>query len=138
MNDFYNPQFSNLQTQIQQIQSLMGKTPGAMPPPAAPPQAIPQVNGIEGAREYLKTKMSANSTAAVFDKSDCVFFALAVDANGNPQPIKRCPYTMEDVPEPGSDNITRKDFEAFEEKIMGLITSMAPKKAQVKKEVLEE
>jgi len=137
MDSFYNPQLSSLQTQIQQIQSLMGKTPQAAAP-QAPPQAIPQVDGLDGAREYLKTKMSANSTAAVFDKSDSVFFALAVDANGIPQPIKRCPYTMEDVPEPGSNTITKQDLDAFEEKIMGLIASMAPKKAPAKKEATEE
>ena len=82
--------------------------------------------------------MPPNSKDAVFDKVEPVFFALAVDANGIPQPIKRCPYTMEDVPEPGSDTITRKDFEAFEEKVMGLIASMAPKKASVKKEASDE
>ena len=135
MNDFLNPQLSNLQTQLQQIQSLMGKTPPAVP--ASPPHTIPEVDGIEGVRQFQKT-MPPNSKDAVFDKVEPVFFALAVDANGIPQPIKRCPYTMEDVPEPGSDTITRKDFEAFEEKVMGLIASMAPKKATVKKEAADE
>ena len=67
-----------------------------------------------------------------------LFFALAVDANGVPQQMYRCPYTMEPVPEPGSDNITRKDFEDFKQEIRDAMAARAPKKAQVKKEVLEE
>lgn len=124
MNDYFNPQLTNLQTQLQQIQSLMGKTPQTTP--QAPPQAIPQVDGVEGARQYLKT-MSANSTAAVFDKADSVFFALAVDANNIPQPIKRCPYTMEDVPEPGSNTVTKQDFEAFRDEIRGALAALVKK-----------
>ena len=125
MNDYFNPQLSSLQTQIQQIQNLMGKSSAPMPV-QTPPQAIPQVDGVEGARQYLKT-MSANSTAAVFDKSDSVFFALAVDANNIPQPIKRCPYTMEDVPEPGSNTVTKQDFEAFRDEIRGALAALVKK-----------
>ena len=121
-NAFFNPQLSSLQTQIQQIQSLMGKTPQQ----TVPPQAIPQVDGLEGARQYQKT-MPANSTAAVFDKSECVFFALAVDANGIPQPIKRCPYTMEDVPEPGANVVTKQDFEALRQEMRDALAALARK-----------
>ena len=135
MNDFnFNPQISNLQTQMQQLQALMGKTPTAAP--AAPPHTIPEVDGIEGARQFQKT-MPPNSKDAVFDKVEPVFFALAVDANGIPQPIKRCPYTMEDVPEPGSDTITRKDFEDFKQEIRDAMAVLVPKKAKVK-EATEE
>ena len=135
MNDFLNPQLSNLQTQLQQIQSLMGKTPPAVP--ASPPHTIPEVDGIEGARQFQKT-MPPNSKDAVFDKVEPVFFALAVDANGIPQPIKRCPYTMEDVPEPGSDTITRKDFEDFKQEMRDAITALLPKRSQTKKEAADE
>ena len=135
MNDFsFNPQLTNLQTQLQQIQSLMGKTPAAVP--SSPPHTIPEVDGIEGARQFQKT-MPPNSKDAVFDKVEPVFFALAVDANGIPQPIKRCPYTMEDVPEPGSDTITRKDFEDFKQEIRDAMAVLVPKKAKVK-EATEE
>ena len=65
------------------------------------------------------------------DKNDMVFFGLSVDANGNPNPIKRCPFTIEDVPEPGSDTITKADLAAFEQKIMTLIA------ANMKKEEVE-
>ena len=124
--EYFNPQLQNLQTQMQQLQTLIGQKPTTIQAPAAPPQAIPQVDGLEGAREYLK-KLPANSTAAVFDKSDTVFFGLAVDANGVPQPIKRCPYTMEDVPEPGSNAITRQDFEEFKKEMRDAMAALVKK-----------
>lgn len=114
--------YSNLQTQIQQALNLMNRP---VPPPQAPPKqatTILEVDGIEGARTFQKS-MAPNSSAAVFDKSEQVFFGLAVDANGNPAPVKRCPFTVEDVPEPGTDTITKADFEAFEQKIMALIAA---------------
>lgn len=113
--------YSNLQTQIQQALNLMNRPPQ---PQAPTKQAttIPEVDGIEGARIFLKG-MAPSSSAAVFDKNEQVFYGLAVDANGNPAPIKRCPFTVEDVPEPGSDAITKADFEAFEQKIMALIAA---------------
>ena len=113
--------YSNLQTQIQQALNLMNRPPQ---PQAPTKQAttIPEVDGIEGARIFLKG-MAPSSSAAVFDKNEPVFFGLAVDANGNPAPIKRCPFTVEDVPGPGTDTITKADFEAFEQKIMALISA---------------
>ena len=113
--------YSNLQTQIQQALNLMNRPPQ---PQAPTKQAttIPEVDGIEGARIFLKG-MAPSSSAAVFDKNEPVFFGLAVDANGNPAPIKRCPFTVEDVPEPGTDTITKADFEAFEQKSMALIAA---------------
>ena len=127
MNDFnFNPQLTNLQAQLQQLQGLMGKTPGVSSP-SAPPHTIPEVDGIEGARQFQKT-MPPNSKDAVFDKVEPVFFALAVDANGIPQPIKKCTYTMEDVPETGSDGITRKDLEDFKQEMRDAIAALSKKK----------
>ena len=137
MADFYNPQFASIQTQMQQLQNILGQKPAASAQmPSAQTNNIWEVDGEEGARLYQKT-MSPNSKAAVFDKNEQVFFAMAVDAKGVLQPIYRCPYTMEPLPEPGSNTITKQDFDAFEAKIMGLIASMAPKKTPAKKEAEE-
>ena len=123
--------FNNLQAQLQQIQNLMNRpAPGIPQAPAKQSTTIPEVDGIEGARTFLKS-MAPSSSAAVFDKNEAVFYGLAVDANGNPGPIKRCPFTVEDVPEPGSDTITKADLAAFEQKIMTLIA------ANMKKEEVE-
>lgn len=124
--------FSNLQEQIRQIQNLMNRPAPGLPQPAVPQKVsttIPEVDGVEGARTFLKT-MGPSSSAAVFDKNDAVFYGLAVDANGNPGPIKRCPFTVEDVPEPGSDTITKADFEGFKAEIRAALAAMTRKETE--------
>ena len=101
------------QTQLDQIQNVLGRQP----------QSIPQVEGLAGAGEYLK-RLPPNSTAAVFDKNEAVFYGLAVDANGTPAPIKIGRFTLEDAPEPGSNNITRQDFDAFRKEIREALESL--------------
>ena len=141
MNDFnFTPQLSSLQNSIQQLQSIMGQKPGAIPAPAivAPPQAIAFVDGINGAREYLK-KLPANSSAAVFDNAEAVFYTLSTDANGTPAPIKVGRFTLEDAPESGDNTITKQDLDAFKAEIREALAAMAPKKTQAKaKEAVEE
>lgn len=121
MNEFYNQQYATLQNNLQQLQNLMGQknTPS--------PQAISFVDGIDGAREYLK-KLPANSSAAVFDNAEAVFYTLSTDANGTPAPIKVGRFTLEDAPEPGANNITKQDFDAFKAEIRDIIAAMTPKK----------
>ena len=122
--------FSNLQEQLRQIQNLMNRpAPGIPQAPQKVITTIPEVDGIEGARQFLKT-MGPNTSAAVFDKNDMVFFGLSVDANGNPNPIKRCPFTIEDVPEPGSDTITKADFEGFKAEIRAALAAMTRKETE--------
>ena len=123
MADFYNPQLSSFQNQLQQIQSMIGKPPVL---PVTPPQAISFVDGLDGAREYLK-KLPANSSAAVFDNAEAVFYTLSTDANGTPAPIKVGRFTLEDAPEPGENNITKADLDAFKEEIRQALAAMMPK-----------
>ena len=121
--------FNNLQEQLRQIQNLMNRPAPGLPQPTVPQKVsttIPEVDGLDGARQYLKT-MGPSSSAAVFDKNDAVFYGLSVDANGNPGPIKRCPFTVEDVPEPGSDTITKADFEGFKAEIRAALAAMMQK-----------
>ena len=131
MSEFYNPQLSSFQTQLQQLQSALSKPP-VIPAPA-PPQAISFVEGLTGAREYLK-KMPANSSAAVFDNAEPVFFTLSTDANGTPAPIKVGRFTLEDAPEPGDNTITKQDLDAFKAEILNIIGTLTPKKGAVKNE----
>lgn len=123
MSDYYTPSF---QTQLQQIQSALGKPPVI---PVTPPQAISFVDGIAGARKYLK-KMPANSSAAVFDNSEAVFYTLSTDANGTPAPIKVGRFTLEDAPESGDGTITKQDLDAFKAEIRDIIASMTKKGAK--------
>ena len=133
MDSLYNPNFSTFQNQLQQLQAALGKPPTL--PVTPPPRAIDFVNGEAGAREFCEEKMGPNSSAAVFDQNESRFFLLSKDANGKAAPLKRCPFTVEDVPEPGSDTLTKQDLDAFEEKIMGVLASALQKK---KKEEPEE
>ena len=128
MDNFFNPQLSNLQTQLQQIQSLIGKTPPIMPsqPVSASAQSIAFVDGIAGAREYLK-KLPANSSAAVFDNAEAIFYTLSTDANGTPAPIKVGRFTLEDAPEQADNTITRQDLDAFKAEIREALAALAPK-----------
>ena len=134
MDNIYNPQLASIQTQMQQLQNILNQKPPMVaqaPSVQIAAQSIPQVEGIEGAREYLK-KLPANSTAAVFDKADSVFYGLAVDANGIPAPIKIGRFTLEDAPDPGSNVITRQDFDAFRDEIRSALAALAPRKEETK------
>lgn len=128
--DAYNTnQLSNLQAQIQQIQQLMNQPRPTLTPPAAPQPVtttIPFVDGLDGARQYLKT-LGPNSSAAVFDKEEAVFYTLSVDANGNAAPIKIGRFVVEDAPEPGTDTITKADFEGFKAEIRAALAAMTRK-----------
>lgn len=117
-------QMANLQNQLAgMLQSFQNLNQGKPQPITQQPQkAIEFVNGLDGARNYLKD-MPRNSSAAVFDRNESVFYTLSVDANGVAAPIKRCPFTIEDVPDDKPDVITRKDLDDFEARIMTAIAS---------------
>ena len=108
--------YGNLQAQLQQIQNLMNRQPVQPQIPQKQITTIPEVDGLEGAYEFLDS-MAPNTSAAVFDKHEQVFYGLAVDANGKKAPVKRCPFTVEDIPEPGSNTITKEDLEDFKTEI---------------------
>ena len=117
-----NPQLAALQTQLQnlfrdynQLNRAIPQTP-TTPQPQNAAQAVLFVYGIDGAREFLKT-MGPNSSAAVFDHDAPLFYMLSVDANGVPAKIKIGDFTLRDAPEPESDVITKKDFDAFRNEI---------------------
>ena len=125
--DFGQTQLNNLQSQLQQLQQLMNRPAPGLPQPQQAPQkvicTVPMVDGLTGARQYLDT-LGPNSSSAVFDKEEAVFFLLSVDANGNHAPVKIGRFTLEDAPEPGSNSITRDDLEAFKAEIRGMLSSI--------------
>ena len=125
--DFGQTQLNNLQSQLQQLQQLMNRpAPGIPQPPTGPQKTVctvPVVDGLNGARQYLDT-LGPNSSCAVFDKEEAAFFLLSVDANGNAAPIQIGKFTLEPVPEPGSNSITRDDLEAFKAEIRGMLAGL--------------
>ena len=144
MDNYFNPQLQTLQSQMQQLQSILAKPAPSFSAQSSTVQmssvqAIPFVDGLDGARAYLKN-LPANSSAAVFDKQDAVFFTLSVDANGIPAPIKIGRFTLEEAPDPQADNITKQDFDAFKQEIRDALASMTQKRKRESKakEVIEE
>ena len=141
--NYFNPQLQTLQSQMQQLQSILAKPAPSISAQSSSVQmstiqAIPFVEGLAGARAYLKN-LPANSSAAVFDKDDAAFYTLSVDANGIPAPIKIGRFTLEEAPDPESDIITKQDFDAFRQEIREALSSITQRKRTVKaKEVVEE
>jgi hypothetical protein len=133
--DYSTQQLDALTSRLQQLQQMVQQQKNPFvpaPQPQAPQKmtaTIPEVDGIEGARQYLKN-LGPSSSAAVFDKSEAVFYGLSVDANGNPAPIKIGRFTLEDAPEPGDNNITKADLEAFEARIMALVAGKMKKEEE--------
>ena len=139
--NFFNPQLQNLQTQMQSLQSLLSKPAPMVSAQSSTVQmssiqAISFVDGLEGARVYLKN-LPANSSAAVFDKEDAVFYTLSVDANGVPAPIKIGRFTLEEAPDADTNTITKQDFDAFKQEIRETLAAMSQRKRTVKKEAEE-
>ena len=130
MDAFNTSQLSNLQQQLQQLQNMMNQPRQAPAQMQQVPQkmvcTVPMVDGLNGARQYLDT-LGPNSSCAVFDKDEAVFFLISTDANGNKAPVKIGRFALEDAPEPGSDNITKADLEAFRAEIRGMISEIARK-----------
>ena len=98
------------------------------PSDTTPAAAVPHESAEAGAGADPATAEDdlhgPNSSSAVFDKEEALFFLLSVDANGNKAPVKIGRFVLEDAPEPGSDNITKADLEAFRAEIRGMIASI--------------
>ena len=109
-----------LQDQIGQLGKLLGAQPSALPetPPANPYDCV---EGIEGAREFLQKKMLSGSKHIVWDSQKDVFYVLRKDANGNPERIRICPFTVELEPTMEEKYVTRDDFNALVSRLDQLI-----------------
>ena len=130
-SQLFQQQLNDLQRQYAQLVSMQNqispKTPGAgntgAPADPQPQSAIPQpilyVDGIEGAKML---RMAPNTTIAVFDQKEAVFFVRSIDANGKEAPIKIGRFTLEDAPTPESNTLTRKDLEDFKAEIRSMLT----------------
>ena len=88
--------------------------PPAVPaaPPLTPGNTPDSVDGIEGAREFLR-RMAASSKRYVWDNQADRFYVLQKDANGNALRILIGDFTL--TPEPTMEDryVTRDDFNAL-------------------------
>lgn len=80
-------------------------------------ESITRVTGEEGAKAY---QMAPNSSAALFDGNEDIFYLKTTDGAGFPT-IRKFKFEeiQEKAPEPGegSDYITREEFEQFREEM---------------------
>ena len=107
-------QLAALQNQLQGLVNnfeQINKYRGADVIDKTKPMDILTVAGDEGAKKFLQG-MPNNSSGIVFnDGEDLYFYILKKDANGVPAPIKKCPFTIEDIVETVDATITKKDID---------------------------
>lgn len=109
-----------LQDQIGQLSKLLGVQNGT----EAPSQSANKfdcVDGLEGARAFMG-KMLASTKHIVWDNQQDVFYVLQKDANGNPQRIQICHFTVELEPTMEDRYVTKDDFNALAAKIEKLMS----------------
>jgi len=113
-----------LQDQIGQLSKLLGAQPAAQQTPLQPTaQAANQydlVTGLDGAKAYM-SKMLSGSRHIVWDNEQPVFYVLQKDANGNPQRVQICHFTVEMEPTMEEKYVTRDDFNSLVSKLDKLL-----------------
>ena len=132
-----------LQDQIGQLSKLLGVQTASVPAQGQMPiQATSQydlVTGIDGARAFLQ-KMLSGTKHIVWDNDQSVFYVLQKDANGNPQRIQICPFTIEYEPTMEEKYVSREDFNALVSKLDQFLNqkeSVQPKTQSKSKETKE-
>lgn len=109
-----NAQLAALQSQLQGLVNnfeQINKYRGGDVTDKTRPMDVLTVAGDDGARKFLQG-MPNNSSGIVFnDGDDMYFYILKKDANGVPAPIKKCPFTIEDIMDTTDVTITKKDID---------------------------
>ena len=132
MDGFGNPQ-QNIQQQLAavlQSYEQLNRNSNAMGRNTANgsnARTIDLVNGLDGAKSFLKD-MPRSSSAVVFNSGEeAVFYMLSVDANGVPAPIKVGHFTLEDLQEETPNVVTKKDLDDLRSDIMKAIAAVQQK-----------
>ena len=119
--DSYQRQASDVVAKIGQLQQLQNPLSLQPAPPMAIPPHIDYVQGLDGAKEYLKN-MPANGNTILMDRDEAKFYVVSKDANGNPAPIAFAHFTLEtEKPPEKPDYITRQDFEKFKAELKNML-----------------
>lgn len=108
-----------LQDQIGQL----GKLLGVQNQNVSASQAANQfdcVAGLDGAKSYLG-KMLSGTKHIVWDSEKSTFYVLQKDANGSPQRVQICNFTVELEPTPEERFVTKEDFNALLSRLDGLL-----------------
>ena len=115
-----------LQDQIGQLSKLLGVQSGNAAPQASDAASAASqydlVTGLDGAKSFM-SKMLAGTRHIVWDNEQPVFYVLQKDANGAPQRIKICTFTVELEPTMEEKYVSREDFNALVSKLDQLLQS---------------
>jgi len=111
-----------LQDQIGQLGKLLGVQPTASSVPATPSfgNQYDLVTGLEGAKAFQQ-KLLSGAKHIVWDNEKPVFYVLQKDANGNPQRIQICTFTIELEPTMEEKYVSREDFNSLVAKLDQLL-----------------
>lgn len=109
----------NLQDQIGQLGKLLGVQSGNVSASQAANQ-FDCVSGLEGAKAFLG-KMLSGTKHIVWDNDKPVFYILQKDANGSPQRVQICNFTVELEPTPEERFVTKEDFNALLSRLDGIL-----------------
>ena len=111
-----------LQDQIGQLGKLLGVQPTASSVPATPSfgNQYDLVTGLEGAKAFQQ-KLLSGAKHIVWDNEKPVFYVLQKDANGNPQRIQICTFTIELEPTMEEKYVSREDFNVLVAKLDQLL-----------------
>ena len=115
----YQRQANDLAAQIGKLQQYQ---PALTP---VPPQ-IDYVNGLEGAKTYLR-EMPANGQKVLMDRGDDKFFVVSKDANGVAAPVMIGHFTIEQEQPQEPAYATKADFEAFKTELKQLLAEKGDK-----------
>ena len=115
----YNQQIGAIQSQLAQLRQPQTIQPMA---PLQIPSQIKYVDGLSGAKEY-QSRMLANSSEIIMDKNTDIFYVVSKDANGaSPKSMSIGHFTIEQEASDEPMYVTRKDLDAFEERIVSLLS----------------
>lgn len=70
-------------------------------------QSLIRVNGVDGAKNY---NIGFNSTAALFDANEDIFYIKSTDATGFPSAMRAFRFAEIDVNSLGSNGVSRAEY----------------------------
>lgn len=113
-----SPDFEAYQRQLDELRSKYAQQRSA---PIALRHSIQSCDGIRAAKKYQET-LAPGSSDIVMDSNSDTFYVVMKDENGkSPDLMTIGRFTLEQEEPPESIYITKKDFAAFEERIMKLL-----------------
>lgn len=90
-----------------------------LPTPA--PHQIKYVDGMQGAKDY-QSSLAPGESEIIMDKNEDIFYVASKDAKGDcPKLMTFGRFALEQEESPESMFVSKKDFAAFEQRIMALL-----------------